>query len=90
MTGPMSETILRRRRSVGPTSQLLLVIVLGAAVGLGFWLQKQTINAVANGDGFVSAVAAPERVPSDVSGVILPHDIKVGTQVREGQLLFGV
>lgn len=90
MTGPMSETILRRRRSVGPTSQLLLVIVLGAAVGLGFWLQKQTINAVANGDGFVSAVAAPERVPSDVSGVILPHDIKVGTQAREGQLLFGV
>lgn len=85
-----SQNILMRRRSVGPWSLLLLVLVIAAAVGFGVWVHKQTVTAVARGEGIVQPLGKSARVFSVVGGTVAPHTLKVGMAVVEGQVLFRV
>ncbi len=90
MTMPSHDPVLRRHRSVGSFSQILLVVVIAAAVGLGYWARDQRVTSIAKGSGVVRSLEKTISVVGTTGGVVRPHELAEGTMVAEGQVLFRI
>ena len=90
VVGPTQVPSRRRRTSVGPLAQILLIGVIAAVAALIYFAREVTVVSVSHGTGVVAPFDRVRLVLSPISGRVARHEIREGMAVEKGQILFWI
>lgn len=87
---PVPASSHKRRASVGPLAQFLLIAVIAATAALVYLARDVTLLSISRGTGVVAPFDRVRLVLSPISGSVARHEIREGMTVEEGQILFWI